>query len=73
VLVQVIVPLLTPEVKEIVGMVLFKVTVTTFDEALLAQPLVVFVTTTLYEPAAVKLGFAVVCVPGTIPVVGLQL
>ena len=73
VLVHVIVPSFTPEVNVIVGVVLFKVTVTTFPLILVAHPLDVFVTTALYDPAALNIGFAVVSVPETIPVEGDQL
>ena len=47
VFVQVIVPLFTPDDKVIVGVVLSKTTFTTFDAIPVAQPLTVFVTTTL--------------------------
>ena len=47
VLLQVIVPLLLPVVKETEGAVLSKVIFTTFEAIPVAQPLVVFVTTTL--------------------------
>ena len=70
---HVIVPSLVAEDNVITGNVLSAVTVTTLLFILLAQPLPVFVTITLKEPAAVNEGVAVVSVPGTIPVVGDQL
>ena len=47
VFVHVIVPLFVAEDRVITGTVLSKLTVTTFDEILVAQPEFVFVTTTL--------------------------
>lgn len=58
---------------DIEGALLSKKTVTTFEEILLEHPLSVFVTTKLYEPGLLKTGEAVVSVPGTIPIVGVQL
>ena len=70
---QVIVPSFAAEDNAITGELLSNTTVTTFEFILEAHPLKVFVTTILYEPAALNTGFAVVSVPGTIPTVGVQL
>ena len=70
---QVNVPLLTPVDKEITGVSLSRPTFTTLELMEEAHPLVLLVTTTLYEPAALNTGVAVVSVPGTIPLAGLQL
>ena len=71
--VHVMVPSFTDDDNVITGIVLSKVTSTILLLILVAQPETVFVTITLYEPAAVKVGLAVVSVPGTIPETGDQL
>jgi hypothetical protein len=66
------VPVLAVVDKETVGAAVFETTITIFPAALVEQPLTVLVTTALYVPAKLNVGFAVVA-PEAMPEVGLQL